>query len=67
MNGAHDKHKKRTRHKKFRIKPYKCSMGEEEDDSFDYFYWNSNVMKVEINSFFPAYVELVMLYTRHYA
>ena len=27
-------------------------MGEEEDDSFDYFYWNSNVMKVEINSFF---------------
>ena len=41
-------------------------MGEEEDNSFDYFYWNSNVMKVEINSFFPVYVELVMLYTRHY-
>ena len=38
--------------KKFRIKPYKCSMGEEEDDIYIFFYWSCNVMKVEINSFF---------------
>ena len=40
--------------KKFRIKPYKCSMGEEEDDYF--FYWSCNVMKAEINSFFLEFV-----------
>ena len=33
----------------------------------DFFLLSCNAMKVEINSFFSVYVELVMLYTRHYA
>ena len=37
--------------KKFRIKPYKGSMGEEDRVNI-FFYWSCNVMKVEINSFF---------------
>ena len=28
---AHGKQRKRTRHKKFGVRPYKCSMGEEDD------------------------------------
>ncbi|CAH3173279.1 unnamed protein product [Porites lobata] len=30
-HNAHGKQKKRTRHKKFRVRPYKYSMGEEDD------------------------------------
>ena len=53
--------------KKFRIKPYKCSMGEEDRVNI-FFYWSCNVMKVEINSFFFGIcVELFMLYTHDYA
>ena len=30
-HNAHGKQKKRTRHKKFRVRPYKYSMGEDDD------------------------------------
>ena len=51
LDQAHGKQKKRTRHKKFRIKSNKYTyfMGEEEDDWFSYC---CNVMKVEIKSGF---------------